>query len=288
MDPKVKAFTAFARTIRPGWRANALAGALIGLIKLLGIRKSVALRNITLCFPEKSEAERRTILAESYESMIWTGVEMLGWQQDPTLIDRMLVEKSGFENLDGVLAKGHGAVVISAHLSNWEFAAAWMSRRYPFWGIVRESDSPFQRELIETLRERGGLRTIDNKSSLKKIISLLRKNEVFGALADQHGGGGTALMLPFFGQTTATAPGPGAFSVLTGAPMLPVTFTRIEPFKFRGKMGEPIYPPKELPRDEAITFMTKKMNEAYETMIKSCPGQWLWQHRRFREIIDEG
>ena len=29
----------------------------------------------------------------SYESMIWTGVEMLAWQHDPSLIDRMLLEE---------------------------------------------------------------------------------------------------------------------------------------------------------------------------------------------------
>ena len=39
------AFMAFARSIRPGWRAKALALPLIALIKLLGIRKDVARRN---------------------------------------------------------------------------------------------------------------------------------------------------------------------------------------------------------------------------------------------------
>ena len=71
-DMQVRAFMAFARSIRPGWRAKALALPLIALIKLLGIRKDVARRNIMLCFPEKSRAERERILAESYENMIWT------------------------------------------------------------------------------------------------------------------------------------------------------------------------------------------------------------------------
>ena len=50
-DMQVRAFMAFARSIRPGWRAKALALPLIALIKLLGIRKDVARRNIMLCFP---------------------------------------------------------------------------------------------------------------------------------------------------------------------------------------------------------------------------------------------
>ena len=38
-DMQVRAFMAFARSIRPGWRAKALALPLIALVKLLGIRK---------------------------------------------------------------------------------------------------------------------------------------------------------------------------------------------------------------------------------------------------------
>lgn len=277
---------AFAESIRPGWRAKLLAGTLIPLVKILGIRKDVARRNIMLCFPEKEKAEREKILAESYESMIWTGVEMLAWQRDPSLIDSMVVEAGGKEHIEKALRGGKGAVVFSAHLGNWELAAAWFGRSYPFHGIVRHSDSPFQRELIEKMRERGGLRTISKDASMKRVITMLRKNETFGALDDQHGGD-EGIKTPFFGEETSTAAGPAAFSVLTGAPMIPLSIKRIEPFRFTVKIGPPLPPPPpEYSRDEAIRDLTIRMNLEYEKMIRANPGQWLWQHRRFREIID--
>ena len=40
-------------------------------------------------------------------------------------------------------------------------------------------------------------------------------------------------------------------------------------------------------RDEAVRCLTIRMNEEYERMIRANPGQWLWQHRRFREIITD-
>lgn len=277
---------AFAESIRPGWRANLLAGAIIPLLKLVGVRKDVARRNIMLCLPEKGKKEREKILAESYESMIWTGVEMLAWQHDPSLIDRMVVEISGREHVEKALRDGRGAVLFSAHLGSWELGAAWCSRHFPFYGLVRHSDSPFQRELIETLRERSGLRTISKDSSMKHVVTLLKNNEMIGALADQHWGDG-GMMVPFFGQETSTAPGPAAFSMLTGAPMIPVSFTRLEPFKFRLIVGKPLEHPKEMKREEAVRCLTIRMNEEYERMIRANPGQWLWQHRRFREIITD-
>ena len=286
MYKRTKAVLAFADKLRPGLRANMLAGFFDTLLWLAGPRKSVARRNIAFCFPEKSTEEREKILREAYSNMVWTGVELHAWHHDPTLIDRMGGEQQGLENIDKVLSEGRGAVAISGHISNWELAAAWMSRHYPFSGIVRHSDSPWQKELIETLRERGGLRTISNKSSLKKIITLLRHNEIFGALADQHGGR-EGLIVPFFGTETSTPQGPGAFSVLTGAPMIPVYFTRLAPFRYRATAGTPIRPPQAMERDEAIKYMTLRMNEEYEKMIRSEPGQWLWAHRRFREIITD-
>lgn len=285
-DMQVRAFMAFARSIRPGWRAKALALPLIALVKLLGIRKDVARRNIMLCFPEKSRAEREKILAESYENMIWTGVELLAWQHDPTLIDRMAVSVEGTEHVENAFARGKGVVIFSAHLGNWELSPAWFSRRWPFCGVVRNSDSPFQRELIATLRAASGLKTIDKKAPMMRVISMLRKNGCFGALADQHGD--DDFKAPFFGHETGTATGPAAFSVLTGAPMIPFALRRLEPFKFAIKMGPPLPPaPKELSRDDAIKYQTVEMNKVYEKMIRANPGQWLWQHRRFREIITE-
>ena len=197
-DMQVRAFMAFARSIRPGWRAKALALPLIALVKLLGIRKDVARRNIMLCFPEKSRAERERILAESYENMIWTGVELLAWQHDPTLIDRMAISVEGTEHVENAFARGKGVVIFSAHLGNWELSPAWFSRRWPFCGVVRNSDSPFQRELIATLRATSGFKTIDKKAPMMRVISMLRKNGCFGALADQHGDDG--FKAPFFGQ----------------------------------------------------------------------------------------
>ena len=48
---------------------------------------------------------------------------------------------------------------------------------------------------------------------MMRVISLLKKNGCFGALADQHGD--DDFKAPFFGHETGTATGPAAFSVLT-------------------------------------------------------------------------
>lgn len=287
MDKKVKAFLSFAHTIRPGIRADILAKTAIALVRAAGPRKDVAQRNIMLCFPELDRKARARLLAESYANMIWTGVEMLAWQKDPSLIDRMVIETEGTQYIDDALAAGKGVIAFGGHLGSWELSAAWMARRYKFWGVVRHSDSPFLKELIETLREASGLHVIAKDENMMKVISLLKRNEIFGALADQHGGG-DGKMVPFFGQPTSTVTGPAAFSVLTGAPMVSISSKRLAPFRFKITIRPPLErPPKGMKRDDAILCLTERMNKEYEAMIRDNPGQWLWQHRRFREVISD-
>jgi KDO2-lipid IV(A) lauroyltransferase len=282
----VRAFMAFAKSIRPGWRANTLAGLLIFLLKALGIRKKVAQYNIQLCFPDKTPRERARIISGSYSSMVWTGVELLAWQKDPSLIDRMAAEVSGRSYIDEALAAGHGVIMFSAHIGSWEYGAAWLARNYHCQAVVRHSDSAFQRELIEEMREASGLVTISKDASMKRVITLLRHNGVFAVLADQHGGN-EGIPVPFFGHTTSSAAGPAFFSMLTGAPMIPLLPRRIAPFKFSIEISKPLpAPDKSLSRNEAAAELTASMNREYERMITEDPGQWLWQHRRFREEME--
>ena len=159
-------------------------------------------------------------------------------------------------------------------------------RRWPFCGVVRNSDSPFQRELIATLRAASGLQTIDKKAPMMRVISLLKKNGCFGALADQHGD--DDFKAPFFGHETGTATGPAAFSVLTGAPLVPFALRRIEPLQIRNKNGPAARPrPRKPLARRSHQIPHRPHDEVYEKMIRANPGQWLWQHRRFREIITD-
>jgi KDO2-lipid IV(A) lauroyltransferase len=40
--------------------------------------------------------------------MIWTGIEMLSWQRDPSLVDKWIVEIEGREHMDRAFAGNRG------------------------------------------------------------------------------------------------------------------------------------------------------------------------------------
>ena len=284
MNWKVNVCLKFAKTIQPGWRANLLASFLLNPLKLIAPRRTVAEKNIALVFPEKTEEERKKILYESYDSMIWTGIEMLAWQRDPSLVDKWTVKIEGKEYLDEAFANGKGAIALSAHVGNWEHGAAWVGRNCKAFGVVRHSDSPFQKELINNLRLSTGLRILGKEEPMTRAIGILKKNEMLGLLSDQHGGR-EGTMIPFFGQMTSTVQGAAVFAWLTGAQILPIQSLRLEPFCFKIIIDPPIKWEKGPDRDSTVRDLTMQANIELEKMIRRAPGQWLWQHRRFREII---
>ena len=281
MNWKVKAFLGFAKTVKPGWRANSLFAVLSGALKAAGPRRGVAMKNAQIVFPGKSEAERKAIIDESYDSMIWTGLEVMSMQRDPSLVDKWAVEVEGQEHVDEAFARGRGIIAVSAHIGNWEHSAAWIGRNCRAVGIVRHSDSPFQKELIETSRETLGLHTMDKREPMLRAVSVLKSNGMLGLLCDQHEDGFKA---PFFGRETGTVQGPAVFAHLTQAPILPIHGERLAPFRFRIVIGPEIKWEKGPDRAATLADITVRINRELEKMVLSVPGQWLWQHRRYREM----
>ncbi|MGE4486545.1 MAG: lysophospholipid acyltransferase family protein [Synergistaceae bacterium] len=270
--------------IRPGWRATALFYLLFIPVRFIAPRKKVAQKNIELVFPDKTDAEKKKMLDGSYRSMIWTGIEMLSWQRDPSLVDKWIVEIEGREHMDQAFALDRGVIVVSAHCGNWEHAAAWLGRNCKGVAVVRHSDDPFQRELIDTLRQNGGLRTLGKDEPMTRAVGILRKNELIGLAADQHGGG-DGIMVPFFGHETSTFQGAAVFAWISGAPILPYQCIRIEPFRFKLVINPPIKWEKGKDREATLRSLTAKVNMELEKIIRRAPEQYLWQHKRFKELF---
>lgn len=269
--------------ITPGWRANTLAAAFGVPVKLVKPRSRVALRNMDIVFPGISREEKKKILAESYENIIWTGVETLAQQRDPEVSTRWIHDIEGGDFFTEARAIGKGIIGLAGHIGNWELAASVYASAVPLTAIIRNSDNAFYRELVETMRMRVGLKTLDKSEPMIRGVSALRRNELFGIMPDQFGGG-DGIKVPFFGVETSTFPGPAVFAYLTGAPIIPIQMIRIEPFKFKMILDPPIAWKKLADRESTIRDITIKANQCIEKMIRRAPGQWLWQHRRFREL----
>ncbi|MBI3318046.1 MAG: lysophospholipid acyltransferase family protein [Candidatus Omnitrophica bacterium] len=101
----------------------------------------------------------------------------------------------------------------------------------------------------------------------------LRRNEILALVGDRdffgHG-----LTIPFFGRTLKVPTGPAAFSVKTGAPIVPGFLVREADGSYRFLLEEPLFPPTDLKKGEAMVWLTERCLAAMARVIRQYPTQW--------------
>ena len=94
-------------------------------------RRQIGLRNLALAFPEKTEEERRKILAQ-LDNMGRAAVEYLFidqiWDFDSAAAKPGRIEIEGLERFVRLATDDKPAIVLSAHLANWELPMVAASR----------------------------------------------------------------------------------------------------------------------------------------------------------------
>jgi Kdo2-lipid IVA lauroyltransferase/acyltransferase len=198
-----------------------------------------------------------------------------------------LVECEGLEHLRGALAQGNGAVVLTAHLGNWEIIPLYLgSLGFQGGVLARRLRYPEYESFLINLRGSYGIPTLA-RGSLKEVARLLRENRIVGMLPDQDMDSLEGIFVDFFGRPAKTPVGPAALSVMTGAPILPCFLVR-DGAKFRLIIEPPVARPAVQDRTELIAALTRAWSAIMETYIRRYPGQWVWMHRRWKSQPEAG
>lgn len=262
-----------------GLRGRGAAALIGGLASLAGPRRDVALQNLARAFPDRDASWRKAQMRRIYHHLALGLVECQVIQKDPTQVLGWIESVSGLDHLDRALDQGRGVVMLTGHIGNWELLGAWLCQKgYPMYAVVQRNEDPETEALIEESRRRIGLKTLSKSFGLRGVVKALRQGAVVGLLADQHGG---ELTVDFMGHPARTFTGPAVFSLLAGAPIVPVVSFRRAPFRHEVVALPPLALPRG-DRDAQIEALTVEVNELLEGLVRRHPEQWLWLHRRWR------
>ncbi|WP_297200321.1 Kdo(2)-lipid IV(A) acyltransferase [uncultured Pluralibacter sp.] len=249
-------------------------------MRLLPRRVEVARRNLALCFPELSDAERETRLVNNFES-VGTGVLETGmawfW---PDRRLRKWFTVSGYENMEQARARGQGVLLIGMHFLTLELGARIFGMLNPGVGVYRPNDNP----LYDWLQTRGRLRsnkTMVDRYDLKGMIRALKKNEIVWYAPDHDYGPRNSVFVPFFNVPDAATTG-GSYMLVKSARPAVVPF--VPRRKANGKGYELVILPDigETLIDKNKEEVAALMNQAIEQAIGLAPDQYMWLHRRFK------
>jgi KDO2-lipid IV(A) lauroyltransferase len=236
-----------------------------------------------VAFPDLPTATRRRLARQAWQHLGMTLVELARFLDRP--LDATLSELTidGLEHLRPVMATHGRALMLTAHLGNWEYLAA--SHRlmgYPLAIVVRPLDSPALDELAAAMRRKTGAELIDKRGALRPVLEALRRGGLVGILLDQNATRREGIFVPFFGRPASTSRSLALLALRTGTPIVPIFIQREGIGRHRVVIEPPLPVPEPNDFEGAIVELTARCNEAIEAAVRRTPEQWLWSHDRWR------
>ncbi len=246
-------------------------------------RRYVVLRNLELCFPELSEAERKALAKRHFEALGMSVIEMgLGRWASDRFHDRISTLQ-GVEHLEAAVAEGKGAILLSAHFTTLEI----MGRKLamvgpPFDAVYRRNRSDFITELMRSGREKSADDSIE-KRDIKRMVRSLRSGRPVWYAPDQSYDRKGSAVIEFFGVPTMHTTATSTLARLGRAVTLPYFPLRLPDGRYEFTIGPPL---ENFPSDDEVED-TRKYVRALEAHIRRCPEQYFWIHRKFKNLPEE-
>ena len=250
------------------------------MYRVAGERRRVAARNLELCFPELSHDERQRLLKENFASTGIAFFEMaMSWWWPQARLAR-LAHIEGIEHLQAAQRQGQGAILMAVHFTTLEIGAALLGQRHTIDGMYREHGNPLFDFIQRSGRERHNLDSLAvEREDVRGMLKLLRKGRAIWYAPDQDYGAKQSVFVPLFGIPAATVTATTKFARLGKAQVIPFTQRRLEDGSGYRLV---VHPPLVDFPGESEEADCLRINQWVEGVLRECPEQYLWAHRRFK------
>jgi Kdo2-lipid IVA lauroyltransferase/acyltransferase len=239
--------------------------------------------NIRRCLPELGSPAREALLRENFEHYGVLTLELLHMFTPIPGHWRAYVQRTarleGFENWKAANDKGNGALFCSAHLANWELmAAVGALAGIPITIVTRRLKPEWLHDWMEKTRLSTGVRALYQPRTMPGVLRGLRDGASVGFVMDQYMPPPMGKPLNFFGVRVDTLTAIAPLARRTNAPITPVTQRR----GADGRIVVVIEPEFPLGADDDAD--NQRLSDMVERWIRAEPAQWLWAHRRFKNV----
>ncbi len=256
--------------------------------RVLGKLRNVGLRSLELAYPEKNEAERTSLLKDSFRSLGRTlgvvgGFGNISRENIGELIECEFDSEFAVE-FAKIREEKRGFIVLTGHIGNWElFALAYSMFFEPSNLLSRKMDNPKIDAMVANLRASFGNRQIDKVNSAGPILRILHSGGTVGILADVNTHPKEGVFVPFFGIEACTTAGVARLALRSNVPIVPMFAVWDEQKTRYSMINEKIINPVNTgDRKADIERTTAEFTAVLERVIRTYPEQWIWIHRRWK------
>ena len=238
--------------------------------------------DITTAFgAEFSPAAVRRIAVDSYRYLGESLMEFLRLPYMSAEEIRRWAQLEGTEYVEAALSRGHGVILLTAHLGNWEVCGTLMGLSgYPTTAIARPQRDSAITELFTRVREAHGLSVVP-MTDVRECVRVLKRNECLGILGDLNARP-PAAFVQVFGRPAATYLGAATLAKLSGAEILPIFDERLPDHTHRVSIMPPILQASTGDRQRDLLITTMRTQAVIEREVRRRPEQWYWLLQRWR------
>ncbi len=229
--------------------------------------------NLAMCFPEKSEQERESILYQSYV----TSLSFLMSFPSLTLRSKKWLEKhttiNGLEYLQAEKDQQHNIILLTPHTWAIDIPAVLLaSRGLLVCGMIKAQKNPVTDWLMHRQRVQYGGHVYPRNAGIKPFLQSIKQGYLGYYLPDEDLGAEHSVFVDFFATTKATFSGLGRLARLGRARVVPMYVSynlTTQHFQLD------FYPALPVPTGDDHQD-ARLVNEFIEQSVGAQPEQYMW------------
>jgi len=251
----------------------------IGIIGyyLVKKRRMIALANLKLAFPEKTDKERIELAKKNYKVLTKAYLSSL-WIKD-FIFDESKVNVENYDILDDVVAEKKGLIIASMHMGLVE-SLLKITEKYRLSDVVKAQRNPYIDEYITKNRSQFNFNMIKkSKKTPRELLKVVKNKEILGLFSDHRDKGTT---VNFFGRDTIAPTGAIHFALKFKIPLIFLYTILNDDNTHTIKVIKRIDLIETGDFKDDVRVNTQNLIYLMENAIKEYPEQWMWFHDRWR------
>jgi KDO2-lipid IV(A) lauroyltransferase len=254
-------------------------------------RRKLVRRNLTRCFPDKTEAEHIEIERKFYHNFADYIIETVKLMH---ISDKEMMQRFTFTNIGAIqdfMEQGRSIAAYFSHCGNWEWTTS-ITLHCPeqvavgnaFCQVYRPLRNKHFDNIMFRIRRRFGSVSIPKTLTLRRLLEMrnTQVTSITAFMSDQKPShGDTVHVVNFLNRPTAVITGTETLARRLRMAVVYLDMTKLS----RGHYNIAVH---VMADDAALTqpfFITDTYFKLLEQTIKRDPSIWLWTHNRWKNPI---
>ena len=249
-------------------------------------RKSIAMKNIGIAFPEYDRKKQMSLLKSCYKHYGMVLVDFFRLPKVKREKDKIIVNIP-VKSIELMKSKS-GGIILTGHMGNWEYIGPMLSiHNIKSAGVALIQKNRQSDRFFNELHISDNMKVIPFNSGSKVMIQLIKDGYFLGLISDQNAGRkGTEAL--FFNNPISVPKGAAAFHLKTNTPILLGFCILCKDLHYKLSFHEldlEGLPPNS---DDAIVEINKRFTKMLEEAVRENPEQYFWFHRKWNREMYKG